>query len=83
MGNGEYVTWSQYDKHLEETKDGYERLSRVEAEVLGDGQSQRPSLRVELSGKIDKTNKLITRIGYPILIALVVRLVMDWFHIGQ
>lgn len=79
MNGDSPVTWDKYNEHLEDVKEGYARLGRLEAEVMGDLESGRPSLRHELGARIDKTNTILKAIGIPIIIAIVVKIVMDWY----
>lgn len=76
MAHGsEYVPWSVYDKHLEETKVGYDRLKGLEEEVKGNEETGRPSLRSELGKRIDRSNAILI----SILIIILARIIIDWF----
>lgn len=66
------------DRHLVEAGEGFSRLSKVEAELMGDTETGRPSLRNELTSQMNT----IRRIGITILVALVVGIVSNWLGIG-
>jgi len=72
----EFVDWPTYDTHLEDAKEGYERLDRLDAEVLGDKQTGRPSLRQELIGKLNQSRN----VQIAILVAILTRIVVDWMR---
>jgi hypothetical protein len=70
-----YVDWDTYAAHLQEAKGGFERLDKLDAEVLGDNKTGRPSLRMELSNKLDQSRN----IQAAILVIILGRVVFDWF----
>ena len=76
MANGDDipVRWGEFRRHEEEAKHGYERISTLEAEVMGDDKTGRPSLRIELMSMIqtqnEKTRNTIKAIGIPMIVAI-------------
>lgn len=89
MANGDDipVTWGEFRRHEDEAKHGYERISTLEAEVMGDEKTKRPSLRVELTNMVqtqgEKTRNTIRAVGIPLLVAFIAAVVMalTGFHI--
>jgi hypothetical protein len=79
MPNGnEYVDWDYMREHEVKTADGFARLERLEAEVLGDERAGRASLRVELSARLNKIYKL----GWGLISMLLAKWVSEFliFH---
>lgn len=67
----------EFDWHVTESKDGYKRLdmveqgvTRLEAEVIGDSDTKRPSLRSELTEQMTDMKVITVRIGLALLAAL-------------
>ena len=89
MANGEdaAVTWKDFNKHLEESKHGFERISGLEEEVMGNEKTGRPSLRIDLTSMIEsqgeKTRKTLRAVGIPIIVALILGILsaLTGFHL--
>jgi len=64
--------------HLVEAEEGFSRLASVEAELMGDERTGRPSLRSELTGQMN----FIKRIAITILVALIIGILGNWLGIG-
>lgn len=55
------VTWRDYQKHLDETMQGYQRLALLEAEIKGDATTGRLSLRMDMASLIENlTDRFIS-----------------------
>lgn len=51
-----FVTRKEWDEHLNDTIESYGRLTKLEAEIMGDPTTGRPSLRVEIKNDLDHIN---------------------------
>lgn len=75
MPNGEYVSWEYMKAHEAKVVPLTERFLDVEAEVMGNEKSGRPSLRIELTNSIEsqgkKTRTAIWTVGISFIITLV------------
>lgn len=54
---GIYVDWKYMREHEKQTREGFQRLDRIEAEMFGDDQSGRRSLREEFMLRIDQSDQ--------------------------
>ncbi len=73
MPNGtEYVDWKTFNNHVDDSKEGYERLGSIEAEVMGDSDAGRPSLRMELSAKVEQATKELRKTRNSVWISLII-----------
>ena len=90
MPNGNIpVTWDQFQKHLDEAVEGFERLGSLEAEIKGDPLTGRLSLRGEVKREIQnvvaeftleqkKTRRaIVTSVSITIL-TLIAKAIIDW-----
>lgn len=66
-------------QHEQIAAKGFDRLARLEAEVLGDELTKRPSLREDLGQRLSKIYKL----GWGVLTAMIVKMALDWFSIAH
>lgn len=82
MPNGsDYVTWTAFREHEEKSDGGFDRLARLEAEVMGDQETKRPSLRVEFIREITKTRKTITWLFVGVILELAAKWI--WEYVSQ
>ena len=82
MPNGDkpYVGWDWVEKHLKERDVDRDTLHRLDAEVMGDEQTGRLSLRAELGEKVDRMNGRIAKVGGSIIGAILVKYILDWLN---
>ncbi len=66
-------------EHLDETKSGFGRLNKLEAEVLGDKDTKRPSLREEFINALERNRKTMIRIAWSIAVQLAIMFFANYF----
>lgn len=86
MPNGsEFVDWGYMREHEQRADKGFDRLERLEAEVIGDETTGRLSLRSELTKKLDdallemrKTPRAIWRSMFILIFGLIIKAIFDY-----
>lgn len=79
-GSNDYVTWPYFRKHEEEAAKGYQRIERLEAEVMGDEVTGRKSLRMEFSETSQNITKTIWRAVGAVAALLVGHAILTMFN---
>jgi hypothetical protein len=90
------ISWEEFNKLKKEWEQGVRRLEALEAEMMGDQRTGRPSLRVELTeqmnafaktqseatDRMEKRQTFISRTAIGILIVLIAATLVNIFDIG-
>ena len=87
---GDYVSWEHHGIHEQKIEQLEKTQLRIQAEVMGDEETGRPSLRVDLtsqmaivSNKMDRFYHLVARIGGGLIVSILAKWVYDWYAVAH